>query len=510
MNHITLQTNDFPEEKIRITIMSAILVLALIMLIRTAWIGDDAAITMRTVLNFINGYGPTFNIDERVQAYTHPLWFLLISAFSLIFGNPFYVTLVLSIVASVLVFWLLLSQATNFYAGLLATMILLLSKAYIDFSASGLENPLSHLLMISSIILGYKAIQEEHPYQKIICLLLCSMQYLSRPDLLILIGPLSLVVFFKTCRSTKIRIQAIVIASLPIVLWTAFSLLYYGFPFPNTAYAKLGTGISLEESTEQGIIYLIDSMARDPITLPMIGLGMVIGLRSSSVGVSLALGCLLYLVYIVRIGGDFMSGRFLTAPLLVSSILFSRSTFAVPQIKIMAIVAVVLGAANINANFLSGRAYPGETPNIPRNGIADERAFYFQGRGLLTSARNSFDYPQWRASQIQNINITCGGLGYASIMSGPAVHYIDSCALADPLLARLPAQFDPSWRIGHFARQLPTRYAESIKSGVNLLADAVAKDYYDSIRTVTRGPLLSYARLREILRLNLGLVKKPD
>lgn len=59
-------------------------------------------------------------------------------------------------------------------------------------------------------------------------------------------------------------------------------------------------------------------------------------------------------------------------------------------------------------------------------------------------------------------------------------------------------------------RQLPIHYVESIKSGANLLADAVAKNYYDSIRTVTRGPLLSYARLREILRLNLGLVKKPD
>ena len=32
-------------------------------------LSDDAAITLRTVLNFINGYGPTFNIDERV--YIH-------------------------------------------------------------------------------------------------------------------------------------------------------------------------------------------------------------------------------------------------------------------------------------------------------------------------------------------------------------------------------------------------------------------------------------------------------
>jgi arabinofuranosyltransferase len=47
-------------------------------LLRTAWISDDALITTRTVLNLLGGYGASFNIDERVQAYTHPLWFLIL------------------------------------------------------------------------------------------------------------------------------------------------------------------------------------------------------------------------------------------------------------------------------------------------------------------------------------------------------------------------------------------------------------------------------------------------
>lgn len=509
MNHFALEEDFLPEIKTRQTIIGAILILALIVFVRTAWIGDDAAITIRTVLNFIYGYGPTFNIDERVQAYTHPLWFLLISAFSSIFGNPFYVTFILSIVASMLAFWLLLSQATNFYAGLLAVMILLLSKAYVDFSASGLENPLSHFLIISCVLLGYKALQKQQDHSQLICIFLCSILYLSRPDLLILIGPFTVIIFLMTCQSPKCRIQAIVVFLFPILLWTAFSLIYYGFPFPNTAYAKLGTGISLKESAEQGLIYLIDSVARDPITLPMIVFGIIVGMGSSSIEISLAVGCLLYLTYIIRIGGDFMSGRFLTSPLLVSSILLSRSKFSIQQIKIVAIAAGILGLANINANFLSGRIYPGEPPNIPLNGIADERGFYFQSRGLLLSARDSFDHPKWEANGIRNINVACGGLGYASIMNGPATHYIDNCALADPLLARLPAQPNPKWRIGHFMRQIPANYVDSVRSGTNLLLDPVTKNYYDSIRIVTRGPLLSYERLREILRLNLGLIKKP-
>lgn len=69
-----------------------LMALFLLELIRTAWISDDAAITLKTVLNFLYGHGPTFNIDERVQAYTHPLWFFLISGTSLVVGNVFAAT----------------------------------------------------------------------------------------------------------------------------------------------------------------------------------------------------------------------------------------------------------------------------------------------------------------------------------------------------------------------------------------------------------------------------------
>lgn len=499
--------NGLPEAKIRSTIIGAVLVLALIILIRTAWISDDAAITIRTVLNFIHGNGPTFNIDERVQAYTHPLWFLLISASSLVFGNPFYATLILSIIISFLVFWLLISQATNFWAGMLAVGLLILSKAYIDFSTSGLENPLSHLLVITGVFFGYRAIENSRFYDQIICSLSCSLLYLSRPDLVVLVGFFFLLILFH--QSLKKTIQITAVFSLPILIWTTFSIIYYGFPFPNTAYAKLGTGISLMENIEQGGFYFLDSISRDPITLPAIGLGLVIGFRSSIISINcLALGCFFYLTYILIIGGDFMSGRFLTSPLLVSAIICSRSNVLVSQVKIFAMAAGLLGLVNINANLLSGPSYNNQI--ISTNGIADERGYYFQQRGLLLSARGSFRYPEWNEKEIKEVKVACGGIGYASISSGPSTHFIDECALADPLLARLPAQYNPKWRIGHFIRQIPTNYIGSIEKEANLLMDNKTKNYYNSIKIVTRGPLVTRERIHELLRLNLGLIEKPD
>lgn len=502
--------NSLPDEKIRITIIGVILTLTLVILLRTAWISDDAAITIRTVLNFINGYGPTFNIDERVQAYTHPLWFFLISALSLIFGNPFYVTFLLSITIASFVSWLLISQATNFWAGVLTAGVLILSKAYTDFSTSGLENPLSHLLIIIGIIFGYRAVRSGRTYDQIICLISCSLLYLSRPDLLVLIGPFFVVLLLKTYQSVRKTIQVIAIVSLPVLIWIIFSMIYYGFPFPNTAYAKLGTGINLIEIIKQGGFYFIDSISRDPITLSTITFGLLVGFRLSIIGISLAVGCVFYLAYILLIGGDFMSGRFLTSPLLISAIIFSRSNISKPQVKIFSIAAGLLGLTNINANLLSGSSYPYNDKIISSNGIADERGGYFQQRGLLLSSRDSFHYREWNEKEIKDVRVACGGIGYASIESGPSTHFVDECALADPLLARLPAQYNPKWRIGHFTRQIPINYLESIKERDNLLADPKTKNYYASIRIVTRGPLFTLKRFREILRINLGLVEKPD
>lgn len=90
------------------------------------------------------------------------------------------------------------------------------------------------------------------------------------------------------------------------------------------------------------------------------------------------------------------------------------------------------------------------------------------------------------------------------------MHYIDNCALADPLLATLPAKENPHWRIGHFYRQTPTDYKKSIEQDKNLIVDETTARYWESIRAVTRGALLDKNRFIEIFRLNLGLTEKPD
>src|SRR6186997_2028230 len=133
------------------------MVLCTVVLVRTAWVADDALITIRSALNFVHGYGPTFNIDERVQAYTHPAWFLLVSGLLLVTHNPFLAVWLLSFVCAILVCHLVqVSFARGAWMGAVGVLILLTSKAYVDFLASGLENPLAHVLVAAFAVVAIR------------------------------------------------------------------------------------------------------------------------------------------------------------------------------------------------------------------------------------------------------------------------------------------------------------------------------------------------------------------
>ena len=479
-----------------------------ITLIRTAWITDDAAITLRTALNFINGFGPRFNIEERVQAYTHPLWFLTLSLGAIISGNIFYATYFLSIVTSTTALALLLYYLPK---NLTTTALLftssILSKAFIDFSTSGLENPLSHLLLVI-LILNATSCIEKSTNRFIAFYWTCAALYLNRQDLLLIILPLFVMVTRSKALSSREKTVAIFIGATPVVLWTAFSLFYYGFPFPNTAYAKLGTGIPMDEKVIQGFRYFLHSLQRDPLTLFIILLGVMIGLKGSTVSKSLSAGLTFYLLYLLSIGGDFMEGRFFSTPFFISIAIIARELTSKRLAIFLIIPVLALGSLNFSSNLLSGSSYSNK--NISNYGIADERGFYFENFGLTNAVnRKVFESLSWTLND-RRVAIICGGLGLNSIEKGPGMHYIDVCALSDPLLARLPAKENPSWRIGHFIRQIPTNYKESLQLGENILADEKTKHYWNAIRSITRDPLLSINRLKEIAKVNLNLIEKPN
>jgi arabinofuranosyltransferase len=483
-----------------------VLAAAAIYIFRSLWISDDAAITLRTVLNFVNGYGARFNIDERVQAYTHPLWFVLLCGITAIVGNVYSAAWALALVIMLLTFWLVATRlAANLGRGTALVVTMMLSKSCFDFGMSGLENPLSHLLIVSIVLTAYRALNTRSSRALHACFLLMGLIYLSRPDLVLLVAPLGLFLISIGQFSRRTRASAVALCVLPVLGWSVFSLIYYGFLFPNTAYAKLNTAISFADRSRQGLLYLWDSLNRDPLTLLTIAFSMVVA-YGNMITRMIAVGIVLYLAYVVSIGGDFMSGRFLSTAFVAAICVIATAPSKKLQRSTLVffVIAVGLNVYSTSANGLFQRLSPSEVVN----GIADERHF-LRALSLRDASPGTFDVPSWR-TKLRSVIVTCGGLGMLGIKLGPSVHLIDECALADPLLARLPPKHDDHWRPGHFIRQIPTDYVDTVRQRKGSLPDTAVNDLYVAVQSATREPLFSSDRWRNLIALNVGGSRLSD
>ena len=486
----------------------------LAVLVRTAWVSDDALISLRTVLNVAHGNGLTFNPGERVQTFTHPLWLALLTGAYLVVGNVYYATFALSIAVSLWVFWLAASRAKSPWQGWVAAAALLSSRAFTDYSTSGLESPLVNLLLAAYV--GVFLRDDGAPARRLTALWgLASLLYLARPDTVLLAAPLLLVATFRAGR-VPAAARAVAAGLLPALAWTAFAVVYYGFPFPNTAYAKLGMDISRAQLWKQGVIYFIDVVDRDPLTPVLILFAIVMaataggggeGRAERSARRALAAGIAIDLVYVASIGGDFMSGRFFAVPFFAAVLILTRLVEADRRTWIATVSAcVLLGAVSARMPLMSDSRY--EDRGVKHGGIVDERAFYLKKQSLVFASMVKFQNPDWNARKTAGptpVLNTCGLMGEGGLDFGPHVYLLDECGLADPLLARLPAVFKEEWRPGHFRRVVPAGYRESVASGKNQIADPQLHEFYNHLSRITRSARLwSKERLWAIWRMNTG------
>ena len=481
-----------------------------IVLIRTAWIGDDSYITMRTIDNFLNGYGPTWNIQERVQTYTHPLWMFLLT---IVYGvsHDAYLSLIgLSLFFSIFtIFIFLVYGSRDDYSVFIGWAILVLSNAFIDYSTSGLENPASHLIIMVFTIL-YLKWNDQLSRKRILTLaILASLITLNRIDLLLLFLPAILEIIV-TGEIGK-RIRFFFIGFVPFILWELFSIIYYGFLFPNTYYAKLNTGISHYALIKHGVLYLFNSIAWDPITLLVIGSSFILSmLWGNKQEKMISMGVMLYLGYVVWIGGDFMSGRFLSASLLSSVVIlmvFLHKTSFVQRTLVFAVV-IFIGFMAFSPSFSAPVTRDDELENL--TGVSDEQAWYYSGTGLLRwGSSTPLPYHQWvyegRDLRDQGVKVYVGkGIGFLGFNAGPTVHVIDFFALSDPLLSHLPVRAKANILIGHFARPIPKGYIQTLETNINQIEDPGIAQYYEKISLITRGRIWSLARWEAIWKLNTG------
>jgi len=440
-----------------------------------AWVTEDAFITFRYVSNTLQGYGPVFNVGEHVHGYTHPLWFLLLTGTSWIYRDPIIVSAVLGLVLTFATIFLVGTAlfrtpgATRTQATLGTAIFALLcasSVPWLSFQTGGLENSLSHLL-IAAVIIEFCQHDVERPFRLTLLLgLLC----LSRPDLALLALPISLALLASV---GSIRtVAAMAAGALPLVGWLAFSWLYYGTPVPNTAYAKLGIFPNWTYAVGQGLAYVGDWALYDPVAAAGGALLLYFGFRFSQAKrhYACAAGIVLYLLWIVWIGGDFMRGRFLL-PVFTASLVFGL-LLALPRLRVHALALrsprLATGALILIALFVLKFHQDGNL--VENHGIRNERNHYpgYHLRAYLRTGRvvNPYldltfaDDLRAYAKRFGPLTIHSRNPGTLGYLSGPEVSIIDTLGLTDAYIAQLPKPylFDHEPRPGHPDKVIPLAY----------------------------------------------------
>ncbi len=473
------------------------LALLSMLLLRTAWVAEDAYIPFRVLDNFLNGYGLRWNVADRVQTYTDPLFLGIVTFVTWLSGNVYLSVIAVSLVLSLAAFVLITRDASDMGA-ITASFALIFSKAFIDFSISGIENPATHCAIAAYLYFYWRG---RDPF---LLTLIAALAATNREDTVLFFLPSLGVLYFRTGLSRVWR--RALLGWTPCLAWLAFSLFYYGFLFPNTAYAKLNTGIPTRDMIFQGIVYYMNAIQFDTSTIFVISLGLVVAYYAREW--ALAAGVVLNLIYILRVGGDFMCARFFSASLVFCVALIARYwnprwALGVPTLALIAGLGLWVPYPTVTT------AVADITPRLIGGGVADERSHYYECAGLMHYRRDTlwplcaFTVVGAEARDSGFKTVVMPNIGYYGWIVGPKVHVVDPFALGDAFLARLPIVKGP-WRVGHYLRNLPEGYLDTVTTGVNTIADPNLHEYYSHLHTVISGDLWSVDRFKQIFLFNIG------
>ena len=307
------------------------------------FLNDDAFISFRYADNLASHGELVFNLGERVEGYTNFLWTVLMAGILFIGLDPAIWSRILGITCAVLILWI----TTRFMdremghtklSNILPAGLLALAPAFACWATGGLETQLFTLLLTMGV-LSYLDVRRGTSTSYLPVGLYFALAAMTRPEAVLVAGLVGVLHLLwkgfsqRSWRCTRSESAGIGIFVLVYGLYTAWRWTYYGWPFPNTYYVKAGADPLWSSGWYYFSSWVIDhGLWMTPFIVLAIG-------RAHRRFLAVAIPIfLLYIVHVVRVGGDFMG----------------LHRFFVP---IMPLVAVVLALGLVNlANWLSSRS----------------------------------------------------------------------------------------------------------------------------------------------------------
>jgi arabinofuranosyltransferase len=379
------------------------------------WVADDAFIDFRVVHNILAGHGPVFNVGERVEVYTDPLWVALLTVF---YGVFRFIPLEWCSV----VLGLLLTGVGVAFGGLTSMRLAarrgspvvipmgMLCVSVVagtwDFATSGLETGLVFAWMGLSWWMVVRARGGETSVAR--AAFVAGLGVTIRPDLFLVslafAAALAALVVSQgrlDRNPVKRRLATAAIAFLAVpILSELFRIAYFGLLVSNTALTK--SAFALWWS--QGFKYLSNFALPYWLWFPMGLLLAVTVVRSHGwwrdgnrldciVLAAPAVGGLLDALYVVSIGGDFMHARLLLPGFFGLSLALwidprSVRERRLPLVATLAWASVCLGALRYTE------------PLVGPSNIGNERAIWIHLSGNPHPITLS-DYARWARYGLQ-------------------------------------------------------------------------------------------------------------
>jgi Gpi18-like mannosyltransferase len=201
---------------------------------------DDSYITFRYARNLLSGQGFTYNPGDFVQGTTTPLYTFLMAGLGALSGGaqaPFpWLSLGLNSLADAATCLLLLrigKRLGSERAGAAAALVWAVAPYSVTFAIGGLETSV-YVLLLTATLWGYL---EKRRRLTALCAVLA---LLTRPDALILVGPLLLDRLVRALRNHEpIQIDELLVFLVPGLAWAAFATLTFGSPIPHSVLAKM-------------------------------------------------------------------------------------------------------------------------------------------------------------------------------------------------------------------------------------------------------------------------------
>jgi len=458
------------------------------------WVDEDAFINFRIIDNLLAGHGFVFNLGERVEVDSDPLWVLTLTGLHEVV--PFMAIEWLSVVAG------LVCTAGGFVTGgravqrlvaprsdstviPLGLVIVSVVAGVWEFSTSGLEMSMVFLWLGGTFLLLVRA--EAHRRRAVPAAVVVGLGSLIRPELALASAVFLVALLVVVAapgwdgpggRLRRLGVPVVAALALPVA-FQVFRMGYYALIEPNTGLAKAGGAAWWS----QGFTYLWNFVSPYTLWLPLaLAVPFVVvparswwG-RGDRVAVVVLVAPVVVaaadILYVVHVGGDYMHARlllpgFFALALPVSVTLRQLRGVLVVPVAVIAVWAVVCAGwlryvppkvtslnpqtvyiSNERNNWISatGNAHPITAADYAR-ALSGEAGAILRtmahrvpaGRQAMLVITNPFAPIDPRATVPARsplpfrLVVNIPAIGVIGYLAGPDVYLFDSYSLANPI-----------------------------------------------------------------------------